>query len=135
MFPAINTSNWPHSLRTLLKNNMNIKTTILISAATFFVLNFILWAVGWLIWPIIWASSGIALLKLGDWLSVAQIQSPWWIKTLAALLGPIMILALVISSFSGEFFDFKKLGILNLPKVRNPFIWPEKEFDKQNNKD
>lgn len=114
---------------------MSLKNTILISAATFFVLNFILLAVGWMIWPIIWASSGIALLKLGDWLSVAQIQSPWWIKTLAALLGPIIILPLVISSLSGEIFDLKKLGILNLPKIRNPFIWPEKEFDKQNNKD
>lgn len=100
---------------------MTIKTTILISAATFFVLNFILWAVGWMIWPIGWIGLGYASLKFWWWTMEKEFHNPtpfdFGQKLIAVISGPIM--GMVAFACDGhKYMEWPKW----LPKIRNPFI-------------
>jgi len=94
---------------------MTLKNTILVSAAIYFVINFILWAAGWMIWPIVWLIIGHIGIKVDEkysgyvsWLGVSVI------------LGPIVFIVSVAENWELITKDF------NLPKFRNPLVWPEK---------
>lgn len=103
---------------------MTLKKTILISAATYLVLNFILWLLGSLIWPII---------LIGLWFGAGHLSffleekySNWECPRFPAyLFGPIWMVFICI--------DYRKQILKEnwLPKIRNPFVWPQKELDKE----
>lgn len=106
---------------------MTIKNTILISAATYLVLNFAIWALGWMIWPIAWLAMGYGSAKVWDWMcrksGFKGIESGE--KAVAIFFGPIIgILAFILEGY--KFVSWPNW----LPTIRNPFVWPQKEVDK-----
>ena len=105
---------------------MTFKNTILISAATYFVLNFILWATGWMIWPILWIICGHLCVLTEKHDKYAAMPN---FACYAG--GPI---SLMVSVMHNQLY--KNINIFkHFPKIRNPFIWPEKELDKQEDKE
>jgi hypothetical protein len=99
-----------------------MKNTIIISAATCLAVHALIWMLGPLVWPLVWAASGLGLLKLGDFLSSETATLP--IKFMAAIMGPVMLVHLIAASFHDGVFDFRKLNLPKFPKIRNPFVWP-----------
>lgn len=109
---------------------MTLKNAILISAATYFVLNFILWAMGWLVWPVLWIASGYASIKVWEWSNRERYNFFYGLdvgeKIICLTMGPILgIVAFFLDGV--HTVSWPKW----FPKIRNPFIWPEKELDKQ----
>ena len=47
---------------------MTTKQTILIAAATYFTLEFSIWALGWMIYPMAWLALGYASARYDLWL-------------------------------------------------------------------
>jgi len=78
---------------------------------------------GWMVWPIIWVGSGYAAQKYVENHDGKKMEGE---ERYYFLLGPVLVL-ICLGFWIAENFEF--------PKFRNPFIWPEKEFDKQENKD
>lgn len=112
---------------------MTIKNTILISAATHLVLNFIIWTLGWMIWPVIIICIWMICGHLG-WM-IEKNFAPWkdnprllymgrWSQY---ALGPVSVLYQVMEYGS----DIFSMPIF--PKFRNPFVWQQKEVDKSTN--
>jgi len=107
-----------------------MKKTILISAATYLIMELFFWAAGWMIWPIIWIGLGYASIKIWEWLEAKMFPHdptlPVGAKIVALILGPIM--GMVSFAIEGwKYVDWPK----KIPKFRNPFFFPEKELDKQ----
>lgn len=101
---------------------MTTKTAIITSAATCLVVHFLLWLLGWLVWP---------LAFLGLWIGAGHLS---WVmqknfdygrdkdfisksKPLHYL-GGIVWMVLSFLEYSGEILSKYKL-----PSIRNPFVW------------
>lgn len=101
---------------------MTLKNTILTSAATCLVVHLLLWMLGWLVWPLIWLGLGYASLKVWAWTMKQEFSNPtpfdFGEKFFSIICGPIM----GIVAFSCDGHRYVKW----LPKIRNPFVWPEK---------
>lgn len=103
---------------------MNTKHTIIISAATCLVVNFALWLLGSLIWPIgfiaFWLGTGhlswLIEKSYASWRHYEHILNSERIGHY--LFGPIWMIL--------NFFEYKE-SILSgknwFPKIRNPFVW------------
>jgi hypothetical protein len=102
---------------------MTTKKVILLSAATYFALNTITWLIGWLIWPIgflaVWLFLGHIARKMSSLTHIKDDKA--WNYIICNLVPPIVIMILFLEDSE------KFLKRFNLPKFRNPFVWPEKE--------
>jgi hypothetical protein len=109
---------------------MTLKNTILISAVTYFVLNALVWVLGWMVWPIaifiLWKPSARLFFFLEEKLSLGSTKEE--AKRKLEKSGPFLFF-----NFAESYYD--KIAEKYFPSIRNPFIWPEKELDKQENKD
>ncbi len=101
---------------------MTTKKVILLSAATYFALNTIGWLLGWLVWPLgilaVWMFLGHIARKMSAHTLMENDNA--WNYIMCNLFPPIAIGILLIEE---KDIFFKKF---NLPKFRNPFVWPEK---------
>lgn len=101
---------------------MTTKNTILISAATCLAVHFLLWLLGWMVWPIVWLIMGYGSIKVCEWTIGKTLGNPQSFdfseKIISIILGPLMgIVAFVCDGY--RYASFPKF-----PKIRNPFIWP-----------
>lgn len=100
---------------------MTTKQTILIAAATYFTLEFSVWALGWLAWLILWVVFGYLVFHCVLEFLDDEFDGDYKFMVLSSVFWPILVLIVVLQ-------EADERGFWNF-KIRNPFVWTKKEVD------
>lgn len=101
-----------------------MKRTIIISAVTTVLVNFLLYILsGWVIFLLAWIALGFLARKISSYGDMKN--SNGWNYFCCNVFPPIIILIELFDKDNEYKVHFGKF-IPKLPKFRNPFVWPEK---------